>query len=761
MKKTLRSILIVMLALTCAACMAAGLTACSAKAEGLRLENPRTEFKIGDEFETGEDFRVYALFSDKTEKDVTEEAVIRQEAGMDMNVPDDYQITVSWGGKKEVYTIYVSDFDSILRKIELNTDNVKKKFSLGEDVLFSGLTVKCTYENAQGQLYVTETTSLKNFTVKVEGVDGNIVTDVFNELGKYTVTVAMGSIAASFTVDVDNIDISTVQGAIAAGYAFKGKIAAGTHEVWNEQTSRYKVYDYVYEFGDNYTYIHETNENPDNEYHYSIYDSQISCVQLQGGKIIPNNGIQTGMMNGTPFRIWYNRLSIFGPENLLTELHKAAKECTNKDLTEKADPDKREYSFSFSGLVFLSNTSDYYETKVTFRLSEDYTVEYVNFVQDCWQDNTGNALGAPPTFITDGSGHTKPNGNYSIRTDHTATQTIGERTKTNPYSPEALKIKSYDLVYNGAKLGDEGVIDCDINSPAIVVEIADMLPTTASMEQDAMYFDYVGNYGGEVNSTTILYCDGFAAFRTGNIIKITLKNGGVWTLKIKTSGTFKTITFNVKGVKPTSMTANIGNATTGKFAAGTQKTLAIGGIAYFKGVVNKYADETQTASVTYGNADNVIIERSVFGGVSCFAFKAVAEGTYKVTVTSDAAADVSCEFTFTVSAMPDYAGLLSGKYSVQNREGDIFTLEFAPAGGDGVSGTVAVTRTPTTEDNTPEYDKQKQQTLGYAVDFENGSIALTHASGENLGISLSVNERGELMLADHFNDSYKLNRVTE
>ena len=85
----------------------------------------------------------------------------------------------------------------------------------------------------------------------------------------------------------------------------------------------------------------------------------------------------------------------------------------------------------------------------------------------------------------------------------------------------------------------------------------------------------------------------------------------MWTLKIKTSGTFKTITFNVKGVKPTSMTANIGNATTGKFAAGTQKTLAIGGIAYFKGVVNKYADETQTASVTYGNADNVIIERSV------------------------------------------------------------------------------------------------------------------------------------------------------
>lgn len=76
MKKTLRSILIVMLALTCAACMAAGLTACSVKAEGLRLENPRTEFKIGDEFETGEDFRVYAIFSGKPEKDVTEEAVI-------------------------------------------------------------------------------------------------------------------------------------------------------------------------------------------------------------------------------------------------------------------------------------------------------------------------------------------------------------------------------------------------------------------------------------------------------------------------------------------------------------------------------------------------------------------------------------------------------------------------------------------------------------------------------------------------------------
>ncbi|MDE7158438.1 MAG: hypothetical protein K2N74_02585, partial [Clostridiales bacterium] len=82
-------------------CLALGLVACESgpKLSELRIENARINFMRGDEFETGDDFAVIAVFGDGTEKDVTDEVAVRQEKGMDMNVPGNYQITVSYGKK--------------------------------------------------------------------------------------------------------------------------------------------------------------------------------------------------------------------------------------------------------------------------------------------------------------------------------------------------------------------------------------------------------------------------------------------------------------------------------------------------------------------------------------------------------------------------------------------------------------------------------------------------------------------------------------
>lgn len=795
MKTLLRNVLIIMLAVTTAVCAAVGLAACGgAKLQGLKIENAKTEFKIGDEFEYGADFKVLAVYSDGTETDVTEEAQIKQEAGFDMNIAGDYQITVSWGGKKEVYTVYVSDFDNILRKIELDSTDFRKTYSLGEDVSFDGLKINCTYENAQGNLIERTVTSVKDFTVVISDETGYTVTDIYDKQGTYSITVSLGSISDSVTVDVSGVNIDTVQGAIFAGVAFKNKVVSGTHEVWSEQINKlkdnisYRPFIYNYEFGDNYTYINqiensvqmekytETDKDGNdvekrryyevvyhnNDYHYSIENTQIACVQLQDGKVIPNNGIQTGMIEGSPYMLWYNRVKVFGAENLLNMLYRAARECTNKDLKETADPVKREYSFSFSGVVFISNTEDYYETEVSFRLGEDYTVEYLEYIQECWQYNIGNANGNPPTFTTDANGFTTPNGNCSIKDKHCVTQTVGERTKKNPYSPEAIKVKSYDLMYNNQSLGDNGVIDCNVDSPKIVIEIANLFPETANVENDTMYFDYEGSTNGEVISNTVLYSEGFSAFRSGSTITVYVKNGGVWKLKIRTSGTYKTVTFNVTGVAPKTMTAQLGNKANGKCTPGNKKTVFAGTEIYFYCTVDKYANSAQSAAVTSGNSATAAIQKTTLGGIDCFVFKATAAGAYIVTVTSDAAPSVKCEFTFTVSAPPDYASLLSGKYSVQNVEGDIFELEFTLDGSaEGISGTVVVTRTPTDEDDNPLYDEKKTQTLSYSADVDNAKIMLTAVSGENLGITLSVNADGNLMMGDQFNYLYKLNRVAE
>ena len=134
-----------------------------------------------------------------------------------------------------------------------------------------------------------------------------------------------------------------------------------------------------------------------------------------------------------------------------------------------------------------------------------------------------------------------------------------------------FKLKSYKLMHNDVDLGDNGEIECDVKNPSLTINIEDIMPSTADFTHDPMYLDYEGNHSGEVNSSSVLVSTGFTAYRSGNVLKIKLKNGGVWKLKIRTSLTAKTITFNVKGVDPTQMVSQIGNPVTGKFGNGDKK----------------------------------------------------------------------------------------------------------------------------------------------------------------------------------------------
>ena len=188
MKKIKRYFMAVAL-LVSLVCLAVGLVACDkgAKIVDLRIENAQINFMRGDVFDTGEDFTVTAVFGDGTEKDVTAEVVIRQESGMDMNVPGNYQITVGYGKKKAIYTVYVNDAEDVLRKIELDTANVKKTYELGDTVSYENLRVKLTYENSQGALFDEETTSLKGFAVEIKDADGVKSGNVFTSLGKFKI----------------------------------------------------------------------------------------------------------------------------------------------------------------------------------------------------------------------------------------------------------------------------------------------------------------------------------------------------------------------------------------------------------------------------------------------------------------------------------------------------------------------------------------------------------------------------------------------
>ncbi len=772
MKSTLRNVFIVVLAFAATLCAALGLAACGGelKVTGLEIVNAKTDFLIGDEFTLGDDCVIYAVYEDGSKVDVTAEAELKKENGFDMNVSDEYQITVSFGGKKEVYSIYVSDYTNVLKKIELNTDNVKKQYALGDEISFDGLVVVATYENAQGRLVVFNYTSLKTFNVEIKADDGTIIEDAFVKLGGYTVTVSQGNVKDDYTVNVEGINISNVSGAINVGKIFRTEVVSGTQKSQGSMHGEayYDEYFYEYKFGDNYTYVKDT-AGDGTEYHYSMVDDEIFCARYENGVLASNSVLDETMMDGPVYLLWYNFYSVYGIENTLSELYKAAKECTNNDLEETADEENRVYSFTFSGLKNYASRPDYYETTVSFTLGEKYNVEQVEYIQSYWENNE-TAAGADwyvPTFITDENGITAPNMAYSNSVKVIVNQTAGERTETNPYSKSMFMVSSYDLYYNDVKLDDpDCTIKCNMSNPNIEILIKNIQPETADLKLDRMLFSYEGNREGYQDSWGVPVgpSKGFLAYRTGtngDVINVTLKNGGIWKLFIKTENLEKCITFDVTGEAPATMDSYLRNDVSGVFYAADSKTIALNGSVYFYGNVSMGLDNSQSAEITSGNAATATIEKTKVSDTDCFRFSATAAGTYTVKVVSDSNPDAFCEFTFTVSVAPDYATILSGKYTATDLEGFIYEVVFTPESTDPVSGTVLITKTPTETDGTPITDEAKSQTFTYSVNSPSMEIQLVGDIGNTLGVDLFIDAEGRLMLDDVYENQYVMQRVTE
>lgn len=755
MKKIKRYAIAFMLVLSLV-CTALGLSACGEpKITALRIENARIDFMQGDEFETGEDFTVIAVYSDGTEKDVTAEASVRQESGMDMNVIGNYQITVSFGDKREIYTVYVNGTERILSKIELDHSAVKKNYNLGDTVSLDGLVLYLTYENSHGD--PVKTTSLKDFTVEIKGEDGALVEDMLPALGKYTVTISQGNVKASFELTADTIDVSTVENAVIVGSLNRGNVLSGD-TVIKEQIALnglHESFHYQYEYGKNYTRFSDVHLNPAETYHCSTDEEGIFIIRQAGEEIVKSDRSHPDMMNGSPYYLWYYGNTVYGIEDTLIQLYNHAKQCTNKDLVETANEATGEYTFSFSGLERRSNNYDYYETTVSFTLSGDYTIASAQYRQDYYEDNSAWAEGER-TFVTDPvTGITTP---LSERPSHftvvTVSQTAGERTAENPFTRDLFNISSFDLKYGDRVLEDGATFDCDVATGQYNLAIENVLPVTASFAQDDITFDYEGNRNGE---DSMLSNEHFTVYRSGSVIKLTVRHGGTWTLIFRTKNVTKQLTINVTGVAPAEINAHILNEASGSFYQGDTKTLALNGAVYFYGAVDAFADADQTAELVSGNASAVSLERAEIGGIDCFKFSASVTGVYEIRVTSTASPLRSCTFTFTVSDAPDYSALLNGTYTAEDSAGNLYRLVFNRADEGGtVKGTVTVTKTPTELDGTPIPDEAVTETLAFYVDQL--EIVVEHKGTDQIWIELSVNEENELTLTDQHLLRYPLVR---
>lgn len=738
----------------------------------LRVENAKINFMKGDEFEKGENFKVFADYKDGTSVDVTDETEIRMESGMDMNVVGDYQITVIYGEKRVIYTVYVNDSDDILRKIELDSSNVKKQYQLGDEISFDGLVLNLTYENSHGVVFSSSTTSLSGFTVSVNGQDGSSIDKVFTSLGSFTVSVAQGSVKSSYDVTVDGVNISTVQGALTVGGYFKYKALSGSiishgargaddnsgdtsDNTVNPSTEPYVIGKYEYIFGKNYTYFKETSNPPLMEYHCSLIDNDFFVTHLQDGIIKTSNINNSAMMNGAPFILWYSSEVVYGAESALNNLYSNALQCSNKDLVETVDEAKRKYSFEFSGLKFRDRNSDYYETKVTFTLGEDYVINSLTIDQYYYENNSGLAEqeGYSPTFITDEvTGITTPNGAFTYRTIINAVQTSGERTLENPYNRDMFKVSSYSVSYNDKQLDDSSVVELNSGN-TYVFKISDVKPSTANLAVDQLYFDFEGNTGV---SDTWLNNEHFTIIRSDSEIRFSARHGGTWVIVLKTANTTKKLTVKIIGEAPEDMMPKLYNSTSKSFYDGNEKTLSIGGETYFYGAVDRYANSAQTAAVTSENSEFASITAATVNGIDCWKFSATQAGTYQITVVSDVASLTSCIFMFTVSETADYGELLSGTYTTKDQVGNVYRVTFNMTEGENLSGTVAVTRTPTDENDNLLTNQAVSQTLNVYVDGL--SIIVENKEPYTVWVEFSVDADNNLVLIDQRGGDYILAR---
>lgn len=765
MKKIFKRLLIALLAVVLAVGMCA-LSACNdgSGVKELTVENARISFKLGDEFEYGDGFAVLAIYADGTKKDVTAEAEIKKESGFDMSVAGDYQITVSYGGRLTSYNIYVNEFDNVLRRVQVDSDQVKTTYNLGERISFDGLKLICTYENAQGILFDETVTSLKDFIVDVKDAAGQSHYDgTLSVMGAYTVTVSSGAVKDSYTVTVNNVDASTVGSAIVAAKAFSGEVASGRQLVRASfhGNNEFSEFDYEYEFGDNYTYVKENINEPISEYHLGMDGDKFVSVSLSGGEIDAGNNVSSDMISGAPFALWYASLTAYGAENALAMIYEHALSATNNDLVVTPNEIGREYFFSYSGLENPSggsNYKDYYETRVSFKLGEKYNLESAEIVQDYWENNDGfkGAEGYIPSFITDQvTGKTSPNITYSKRTTITVTQTAGARTKKNPYSSDGLTIASFNLAYNGNSLENNGVIETDMRHSVVAVSITDIQPSTASLKYDPVYLSIVGSHLAESDS---IYDKGIFAYVSNNSIHVRFEHGGEWQLVIRTANLSKTLKFIVTGVEPTKMEAQIYNPDADTFYAESSVSAIVGGKIYFYGKVNEFANAAQSATVTSANNAHASVIEDARGGFTCFAFSATQVGEYTVKITSEVAGNVSCTFTFNVISAPDLVELFKGNYNVKDNAGNIYTVALSPANTDGgVNGTVVVTMTPADETTgEPIAAGMQSQTLTYSVNTETYEVTMTAVSGDDLGVILGVGSLGELIIEDRYGYQFTL-----
>lgn len=715
------------------------LAACSKEVtlKKIELEGYTQDFFVGDEFTTGENFAVYAVYSDGKREQVSEGYTVKQETGMNMYTPGDYMITVEYGGKKEVYTVYINSDESTLKKLQIDPSAMKTTFMLGDAFDFSGIRVTATYENKSGRTFdvVYTDDNLRMFDISVTDAKGVVGKNAYEEFGEHTVRVSYDDVSATCTVKVEGVRLDSVLSAIHVGKYGAQKVNSGTMYVEDTSQEKTNHTDYTYEFGDNYTHITEDADAGElsvkREYHFSIDPDTGLLVNatLENGQMITGNVYSVSAMRGVNISMWWYSEQVNGLEEAIEMLYNVGITDPNQDFQESVDEANRTYKFSFGRTMKLtvvaSSSDNYFETEVEFTLDENYAVKSAYIYQSIY----------PTGFTTDANGHTTVNAGVKpeMASSMQCTQTVGERTAQNPYMQENLIIQDFDLVYDGQVLDDDYVFTANAGEK-VTIYVENIYPAGASLEYDRMEF---------------IEGDGYYVYRSGNEIRLTFLGHGSYRLECFTQNVTKSIAMQITGRAPEELNTQVFRPAFNDFVQTDNATIMTGSTLYFRAVPNKLANDSYTVTID-DNKEGVTLRQTELNGESCYELVGATAGEYTIRMRSTAAQLVKCVLKLTVVDVPNLEQLLAGSYYVTDDEEGTYALTFAQdALSQPLTGTLTVVYTPK--------DGQAQtETLRFTLDESTLSLVLENIEGDSLGIAVYVNAAGKFLLEDRYEATYEL-----
>lgn len=564
---------------------------------------------------------------------------------------------------------------------------------------------------------------------------------------------AQGNI--TFTVPVPRKPIENVADAVELG-ASNGDLIRSASGRLNTDRTRYDFYDFMYEYGDNYTHIRSQSgtggANTELEVWASLDENgEIYAIRINAdGKPAQEVNAPKYYMDGQPFSIAYAfSQPYYGAENLLAGLYSWGLENQNKDFHEeiKTSNGVTEYTFRYSryGAMYLSDIN------VTFTLGAEGAINTMTVITNdygssSWELDEKTEVGT----IT----ASQPDGIEVIEIETVLKSSAeGQKVPENPYPKNAFQIKSFDLSYGNTEVTDEDFITVNADSTIrfSIKNVQDFSAGANDIDYDPLTFWLRTEEGDKPIASVVAGDESLYVYESGNSINLRSHIAGKLTIAIKTtSGSFtKLLKVDVQMIAPalgqllTSVyeygdKAYVWNSDTG------EATVYAGQELLFKAEVAPNLQSYVDASINLptvrnkpAGVENSDISITETETEQVFKFIAQKPGSYTLRLVSKRSASRYCNLIINVLEVPEISTLLAGEYagSIQYPERSNVKVEFAPESGTAGKATITVGNLGT-------------ETLSYVWDEENKQLVTEHASGrDDLGFSLSINEAYKLVLS--------------